>query len=97
METKTEILKKLGELKKELKRRYKIKEIGVFGSVIKEEQSESSDLDILVDFEEGTDLFDLVGLALFFEEKLKHPVDVVPKGALRKELKEAILKEVVYL
>ncbi|MBI2560654.1 MAG: nucleotidyltransferase family protein [Planctomycetes bacterium] len=97
MNTKEKILKTLRALKQEIIAGYKVKEIGVFGSLIRGELSETSDIDVLVDFEEDADLFDLVGLALFLEEKLNQKVDVVPKRALRKELKESVLKEVVSL
>ena|SRR3989304_663534 len=97
MKTKEEILRTLEQLKKEIKTRFKVKEIGVFGSVIRKEQRETSDIDILVDFEDGADIFDLVGLALFLEERFNQKVDVVPKEDLRKELRESVLKEVVYL
>ncbi len=97
MKTKNEILKILKRLKEKIKRKYKLKEIGVFGSYIKEEQKETSDIDILVDFKEGADLFDLIGLALFLEGKLNKKIDIVPKKALRKEIRETVLKEVAYL
>lgn len=97
MDTKENILKTIRALKQEIMANYKVKEIGVFGSIVREELSETSDVDILVDFEEGADLFDLVGLALFLEKKLNQKVDVVPKRALRKELRESVLKEVVSL
>ncbi len=97
MKTKNEILKILKRLKEKIKRRYKLKEIGVFGSYIKEEQKETSDIDILVDFKDGADLFDLIGLALFLEEKLNRKIDIVPKKALREEIRETVLKEVAYL
>jgi len=97
MKSKEEILRTLEQLKKEIKTRFKVKEIGVFGSVIRKEQRETSDIDILVDFEDGADIFDLVGLALFLEERFNQKVDVVPKEDLRKELRESVLKEVVYL
>jgi predicted nucleotidyltransferase len=97
MKSKQEILSLIKSLQGELKRRYKVKEIGVFGSVVREEQRLASDIDVLVDFEEGADLFDLVGLGLFLEEKLEQKVDVVPKRALREEIKGAVLKEVVNL
>lgn len=45
-----------------LREKYKIKEIGIFGSYIRGEQSKSSDIDILVDYEEVPSLFELVGL-----------------------------------
>jgi predicted nucleotidyltransferase len=64
---------------------------------VRGEQSGSSDIDVLVDFEEEADLFDLVGLALFLEEELQRKVDVVPRNALRTELRESVLQEVVPL
>jgi len=92
-----EIKQILLSIKKELKEKFKIKEIGVFGSTIRGEGKRKSDIDILVDFEEEADLFDLVGLSLFLEKKLKQKVDVVPKKALREEIKTSILREVVPL
>ena len=96
MKNKDEILKILEELREEIKKKYKVKAIGVFGSVIREEQKETSDIDVLVDYEDDADLFDLTGLALFLEDKLNQKVDVVSKGALREEIKEEVLKEVTY-
>ena len=90
-----DLLVKLGALKPEVAARYRVREIGLFGSFVREEQGGASDIDVLVDFEEGADLFDLVGLALFLEEKLQREVDVVPKRALRAELRETVLQEVV--
>lgn len=58
-------------------------------------QNEGSDLDVLVEFEEGANLLDLVGLAMFLEEKLKLKIDVVPESALRKEIKDIVLREKV--
>ncbi len=90
-----EILAKLKALKPELQRRYKVREIGIFGSWVRGEQHEKSDIDVLVDFEEGADLFDWIGLALYLEETLGCPVDVVPRKALRPELRRAVLEQVV--
>jgi predicted nucleotidyltransferase len=64
------LLVTLRALKPEIVARYKAKEIGLFGSFVRREQNDIIDVDILVDFEEGADLFDLVRLALFLEEKL---------------------------
>jgi len=96
MLSKKEILTILTNLKTELKNRYKVKQLGLFGSYVSEENKEISDIDILVDFEEGADLFNFTGLSLFLEEKFKCKVDVVPRNALRKELKDIILKSVIY-
>jgi len=89
------ILAILKELKPVIAARYKAKEIGLFGSFARGEQTASSDIDVLVEFEEGADMFDLVGLADFLEEALQQKVDVVPKRALRAELRESVLREVV--
>jgi len=91
----TDILARLGALKPEMAAQYKVREIGLFGSFVRGEQGGDSDVDVLVDFDEGADLFDLVGLALFLEEELQREVDVVPKRALRAELRETVFQEVV--
>jgi len=95
MKSKAEIIKSIKALRGELSNKYKVREIGVFGSVVRGDQKQESDIDVLVDFEESADLFDLVGLGLFLEEKLGQKVDVVPKRALRIELRDSVLKEVV--
>jgi len=88
---------KLKELRPMIAARYKAKEIGLFGSFVRGEQSATSDIDVLVEFEEEADLFDLVGLALRLEEELQRKVDVIPKRALREELRDSVLQEVVAL
>lgn len=92
---KTKILKILADLRSEIKHKYKAQIKGIFGSFARGEQKETSDIDILVDFEEDADLFDFTGLALFLEEKLNLHVDIVPEKSLRKEIKSYVLKEVV--
>jgi len=94
MNTRNHILSALSDLKAEIQANYKVREIGVFGSAIRGEQGQMSDIDVLVDFEEDANLFDLVGLALFLEEKLLRKVDIVSKRALRSEIRETVLREV---
>ena len=90
-----EILVRLRELKPQILQRFRAKEIQLFGSSVRREQDPGSDIDILVDFEDGADLFDLTGLAIFLENEFQQKVDVVPKRALREELQESILNEAV--
>jgi hypothetical protein len=92
-----EILAVLKGLKEEVSRKYKAELMGIFGSYSRGEEKPGSDLDVLVEFHEGANLIDLVGLSLYLEEKLHCPVDVVPQSALRKELKTDILKETVFV
>ena len=54
---KTEILSTLKKLKNEIKTKYKVKNLGLFGSYINEEQKETGDIDILAEFEEDADLY----------------------------------------
>ena len=94
---KDEILEVLEGVKEEIKHKYKAEIKGIFGSYARGDEKENSDIDVLVDFEESADLFDLVGLGLFLEERLHCKVDVVPQNSLREEIKPHVLKEIVYL
>lgn len=87
----------LKQHKKELAEKYKVKEIGVFGSYVRGDQKKRSDVDILVEFEEVPDLFKFLELERRIEGLLGVKVDLVRKKALRPELKDTILKEVVYV
>jgi predicted nucleotidyltransferase len=90
------VLERLDELLLELKRNYKVKEIGLFESVVRDEYKTGSDIDFLVEFEKGADIFDLVALGIFLEEEFGSKVDIVSKRAVRDELKSRIFSEVVY-
>ena len=72
-----------------------MREIGILGSWVRGGQHEKSDIDVLVDFEEGADLFDWIGLALYLEEIFGCSVDVVPRRALWPEIREAVLEQVI--
>lgn len=94
---KEKILKILKQLNNEVKKKYKAKIKGVFGSYVRGEEQKGSDLDILVEFEPDADLIHFVGLSFFLEEKLGIKVDVVPYDTIREEIRENILKEAIYL
>ena len=96
MKTRTEIEATLKELKPSLRRKFKVKEIGIFGSFVRGEEVEDSDVDILVEFSEpiGWEFFDLKELLV---EILGREVDLVTVGGLRPQLKDRILQEVVYI
>jgi predicted nucleotidyltransferase len=91
------IINIIKSLREQIKNDYKANVIGIFGSYARDEQNKGSDIDVLVNFYEGATLFNFVDLADFLEEKLKVKVDVVSKRAIRPELKEQILKEVMPL
>ncbi|MFP4539840.1 MAG: type VII toxin-antitoxin system MntA family adenylyltransferase antitoxin [Candidatus Paceibacterota bacterium] len=83
-------------LKKEINpilERQGVNKAAIFGSFASGEAREDSDIDIVVSFEEEKSLFDLVGLKLELEDKLKRKVDVLTYNGLNHRLKEGILKE----
>jgi predicted nucleotidyltransferase len=91
-----ELLATIKAHKQILKERYKVKEIGVFGSFVRSEQTTESDVDILVDFFEVPDLLVFINLERYLQRVLRKKVDLVRKPVVRKELEERILNEVVY-
>lgn len=91
------ILAELRALQPELKKRYPIKELGVFGSYVRGEQREDSDLDVLVDLGEGMTLVDLVRLQLAIGDALGVKVDLAVKDALKPRIEKRILAEAVML
>lgn len=95
MKTLEEIKQILRDLKKGIEKKYKAEVVDVFGSYVRGEQKDGSDIDILVKFKHGATLFYLIELANFLEEKLGIKVDVVSERALRSELRKDILEEVV--
>jgi predicted nucleotidyltransferase len=78
-------------------RKFGVKEIYLFGSVVRGESKETSDVDFFVVFEEATQIgfFGLIELQIFLESKLKTNVDIGTKNSLHRLLKDQILKEAV--
>ena len=74
-------------------RRYDVKRAALFGSFVRGEQREDSDIDILVEFKDGKSLLDLVGLKIELEEALGRKVDVLTYNSLHPLLRDKILQE----
>lgn len=91
----TQILTKLRTIKPEVLSRYRVNGLALFGSAVRGTHTSTSDVDILVDFDESATLFELVGLGQYLEEHLDCKVDVVPRRALRPEIRETVLREAV--
>ncbi len=97
MKTLNDIREILKQQKEFLQKKYKIKEISIFGSYVRGKQTYTSDIDILVDFYETPDLLTFLEIERFLEELLGVKVDLVRKPALRKEIYDQVLQEVVIL
>jgi len=99
--TKSVSLKEIHEIlkahKKDIREKYKVKEIGVFGSYVRGEQKKRSDVDILVEFDVVPDLLKFIEIERYLQKLLKKKVDLVDKRGIRPQLKDRILKEVVYI
>ena len=91
-----EITKKLEENMEKIKQ-YGVKRIGLFGSYVKNEQKKESDIDILVEFEEGEKNFDnYMDLKFFLEDLFQCKVDLVIKESIKPDLRKYILDSVKY-
>ena len=84
---------RLAELMPAMRARFGVKDLAVFGSVVRGEASDASDLDVLVDFD-GKATFDgYMGLKLFLEDSLGVRVDLVTRAALKPRLRARIEAE----
>ena len=81
----------------ELRDRYKVSRLGIFGSFARGEAKESSDIDILVEFSEYVDIFHFIRLQYHLSEILGRRVDLVTPDALKPIIKDRVLKEVLYI
>ena len=95
MESKTDILNKLRELKPILSKEYAVKRIGLFGSFADNITDENSDIDLLVELNKpiGWKFF---SLEIYLEKVFGRKIDLVTKNALKEQIKNDILNKVNY-
>ena len=74
-------------------RQHGIVKASVFGSFVRNEETQNSDVDILIQSPSGMTLFDLAGLYCDLEEKLHRRVDLVEYGHIKKSLRDSILND----
>lgn len=87
----------LREHEPEIKKRFGVATIGLFGSFVRGEERPESDVDILVTFRRGQKTFNnYIDCKFYLEDLYKRKVDLVMKGSIKKRLKPYILGEVVY-
>ena len=93
-----EILKKLRDRSPYLKENFGVLQIGLFGSFERENEQDSSDIDLLVNFEKGhKDFFNYMRLKEYLEDILEREVDLVSEPALKDRIREKVLDEVEYV
>jgi hypothetical protein len=87
----------LTEQKFVLKNKYKISTMGIFGSYVRGQQHDGSDLDILIDYDKAPSLVALIEIENMLSDLLGVKVDLVTSKGLKPQLRQHILDEVVYL
>lgn len=81
----------------EIRRRFGVSRLSVFGSAARDEMRDDSDIDILVAFSRPATLDGYMDLKFFLESLLGTPVDLITEKGLRKEIRPAVEKEAVHV
>jgi predicted nucleotidyltransferase len=95
MKSLEEIKKILKEHKSTIEKQFKVKEIGIFGSYVRGEYGDNSDIDLLVEFYEPVGFFTFMDLEEYLEGLLGTKVDLVSKKALKPRIGKYILEEMI--
>ena len=96
MISKTDLEAKLQGIRPVLTNRFHVSKIGYFGSFASEQQTTNSDLDLLVEFSQPVG-WQFFTLEKFLEQELGLPIDLVTTNALKEQMKEPILNQVIYI
>ena len=97
MKTLSKVKEILKKHKKELKERYKVKSIAIFGSYVRGEQTEKSDIDIMIEFYEPIGL-KIVDLKDYLESILNVKVDLITKNSIQNPyIKKSIEEDLIYV
>lgn len=96
MDALSNVVQILKELKPELTDRYHVTSIGLFGSIVRDDFTSESDVDIIVDFSQPVGI-EFVDLADLIEERIGKPVDLVSKKGIKPRYFEEISSEILYV
>ena len=97
MKTRQEILEILSQHLPQIRNEYGIEKLGVFGSVVKDLQTATSDIDILVEFSSSIGMVKFLQLENSLQKLLGAKVDLVTRKALKKHIGQQILQEVQFV
>jgi predicted nucleotidyltransferase len=97
MKTKAEVLELLGNDIPYLKKVFHVEKIGLFGSYARGEQTEQSDLDLMIDFEKTPDFLELADLEEHLSNLVGFKVEIVTPGGLKDRIKPQILKDMEFI
>ena len=88
-------IEKYKEILLEILKKHEVKKASFFGSIVREEMTIDSDIDLIIEFKGDKSLLDLAALQIELEEKLKLKVDVLTYNSIHPLLKDQILAEQV--
>jgi predicted nucleotidyltransferase len=88
-----EVRAELQVLMPAIKKRFKVESLEIFGSYVRGEQTEKSDVDVLVTFIGSYSLWQLIDVERFLRRKLHMKVDLVPRDSVKPALKNRIFSE----
>ena len=91
-----ELKKIINQNREQLEKKYKVKNIAIFGSYVRADQNEDSDIDILVEFKEPVG-FLFFHLADFLEKILETKVDLVTSDAIKPNRRKYIMEDLSYV
>lgn len=86
----------LNQLKPELAQKFHVQTIGLFGSIVRDDFSPASDIDIIVEFDQPVGI-EFIDLANYMEQHLQKKVDLVSRKGIKDKYFRAIEKEIVYV
>jgi len=87
------VLTKLTSRIEEIRRRFSVKALAIFGSIVRDEAADNSDVDVLVQFNQKASFDLFMDLKFYLEELLQTRVDLVTDKALRPQVRRAIERE----
>jgi len=93
----SKIQKRITQVLPEVTKKYNVESIGIFGSYVRSEDTQDSDLDLLVNFKKKPGLLKYIELENFLTDLLEIKVDLVMRSALKPQIGKQILEEVVYI
>jgi predicted nucleotidyltransferase len=96
MTTLSVIKDKLLQIKPEMQQRYAVHSIGLFGSIVRDDFTDESDIDVIVDFNRPVGI-EFIDLATFLESQLGRQVDLVSRKGIKPKYLRQIEEEIVYV
>ena len=95
--TRDEVIRILSEHMPELREKYRVKYLALFGSVARNEATEESDIDLTVEFDSTVSLLGYVRTKRFLEELFGNPVDLVFRTTMKQRIRERVQFEEIQI